>query len=79
MDTSEDTTVEDSVPEVTRETVPTAEPEGGPDAEPEAREKRKRASSPGVDAGHSCFQAAIPSLQIPGHTGYLTFATWLAS
>ncbi|KAL1486289.1 hypothetical protein MTO96_009332 [Rhipicephalus appendiculatus] len=25
------------------------------------------------------FQAAIPSLQIPGHTGYLTFATLLAS
>lgn len=25
------------------------------------------------------FQTAIPSLQIPGHTGYLTFATLLAS
>ncbi|EEC15869.1 hypothetical protein IscW_ISCW012138 [Ixodes scapularis] len=34
--------------------------------------------SPESDGG-ICFQAAIPSLQIPGHTGYLTFATLLAS
>ncbi|CAN8000188.1 unnamed protein product [Ixodes hexagonus] len=41
----------------------------------------KRAFSsvtPETDGG-ICFQAAIPSLQIPGHTGYLTFATLLAS
>lgn len=34
--------------------------------------------SPESDGG-ICFQAAIPTLQIPGHTGYLTFATLLAS
>lgn len=45
--------------------------------------KKRRGHVDSADAASSgrgiCFQAAIPSLQIPGHTGYLTFATLLAS
>lgn len=45
--------------------------------------KKRRGHPDRADGASSvqgiCFQAAIPSLQIPGHTGYLTFATLLAS
>lgn len=45
--------------------------------------KKRRGHPDSADGASSaegiCFQAAIPSLQIPGHTGYLTFATLLAS
>lgn len=45
--------------------------------------KKRRGHPDSADGASSaegiCYQAAIPSLQIPGHTGYLTFATLLAS
>lgn len=41
--------------------------------------KKRRGHTEDPGAKGICFQAAIPSLQIPGHTGYLTFATLLAS
>ncbi|KAH7941573.1 hypothetical protein HPB49_014998 [Dermacentor silvarum] len=43
------------------------------------RGKKRRGHTEDPGAKGVCFQAAIPSLQIPGHTGYLTFATLLAS
>lgn len=45
--------------------------------------KKRRGRFDGGDSASSgrgfCFHTALPSLQITGHTGYLTFATLLAS
>ncbi|KAH6925261.1 hypothetical protein HPB50_003158 [Hyalomma asiaticum] len=60
--------------------------EAGAESEAKASGDRKRGKKrrghpedPASAAQGISFQAAIPSLQIPGHTGYLTFATLLAS
>lgn len=56
--------------------------EGEAKATGEAKRGKKRRGHPEDPASAAqgfSFQAAIPSLQIPGHTGYLTFATLLAS
>ncbi|XP_037274794.2 tRNA methyltransferase 61 [Rhipicephalus microplus] len=62
------------------------EAEGGAEVEAKAtddtnRGKKRRGHQEDLGSANPvfCFQAAIPSLQIPGHTGYLTFATLLAS
>ncbi|XP_075554902.1 tRNA methyltransferase 61 [Dermacentor variabilis] len=54
--------------------------EGEPKATAERkRGKKRRGHTEDAAAKGFCFHAAIPSLQVPGHTGYLTFATLLAS
>uniref|UniRef100_A0A224ZAS4 tRNA (adenine(58)-N(1))-methyltransferase catalytic subunit TRMT61A n=1 Tax=Rhipicephalus zambeziensis TaxID=60191 RepID=A0A224ZAS4_9ACAR len=43
------------------------------------KKRRGHPEDPAAATQGFSFQAAIPTLQIPGHTGYLTFATLLAS